>query len=104
VTVIEAADGSICIRYGDRDLQAKAFPRDGNITQQDVEDNKRLGHVLDVIRRRQLEVSEQQLQSRNRSLREKNRLKRPSSCADSACDLEPSALALSASSGEDAEQ
>jgi hypothetical protein len=75
VEVVEAEDGSVRIRYGDRYLKTRAFQKDGNITQQDIEDNKRLGHVLAVIRRRQLEVSEQQLQSRNRSLREKKRIK-----------------------------
>lgn len=59
VVVVEAEDGSVRIRYGDRDLKTRAFQKDGSITQQDIEDNRRLGHVLDLIRQRQLEVSEQ---------------------------------------------
>jgi hypothetical protein len=75
VVVIEREDGSVRIRYGDRDLLAAAFERDGNVTQQDVEDNKRLGRILEVLRQKQLEVSQRQLQSRNRSLREKRRIR-----------------------------
>jgi hypothetical protein len=75
VVVVEDEDGSVRIRYSDRDLQVMAFQRDGNITQQDVEDNKRLGRILEVLRQKQLEISQQQLQSRNRSLREKKRIK-----------------------------
>ena len=43
VLMVEADDGSVRIRYGDRDLETRAFQKDGNITQQDIEDNKRLG-------------------------------------------------------------
>jgi hypothetical protein len=63
------------IRFEDEDLPARAFEKDGNVTQKDVEDNKHLGQVLEVIRKQQLEHSKQQLTSRNRSLREKQRIR-----------------------------
>jgi hypothetical protein len=49
--------------------------RDGNVTQQDIEDNKLLGHVLEKIRQQQLVHSQQQLTFRNYSLREKRRIR-----------------------------
>jgi hypothetical protein len=75
VLVVEAEDGSVSIRYGDQDLPARAFERDGNINQQDVDDNKRLGRILAQLREKQLEAGEQRIQSRATSLREKKRLR-----------------------------
>jgi hypothetical protein len=76
VLVVEAEDGSVRIRYRDQDLPARAFERDGNINQQDVEDNKRLGRILTQLRQKQLDASEQRILSRNTNLREKKRLRR----------------------------
>lgn len=75
VVVMESEDGSVIIRYRDRELAARVFERDGNITQRDVEDNKYLSNILDQLRQKQLNASQSQLQSRNHSLREKCRVK-----------------------------
>jgi hypothetical protein len=72
---MEAEDGSVSIRYGDRELAARGFERDGNIAQRDVEDNKYLGRILEQLREKQLEASREQLQLRGRSLREKTRVR-----------------------------
>jgi hypothetical protein len=72
--VVEAEDGTVRIHYNNHDVPATAFEKDGNVTQQDVEDNKRLGHILEQVRQKQLDTSRRQLVSRNRSLREKKRL------------------------------
>jgi len=73
VVVLEQEDGSVRIQHNGKDLPARAFRKEG-VTTADVVENKRLGHVLEVIRRQQLERDRQKLESEHLTIRKKRLL------------------------------
>lgn len=74
VEVHEMQDGTVTIEHGGVELPALDFHKDGGVRQQDVEDNKYLGVVLEQIRKAQLERDEHKLRTTG-TRREKSLLK-----------------------------
>jgi hypothetical protein len=54
VQVCESEDGAVRVTYRGAELAARAFPKDGAVTQATVVDNKLLGGALEEIRQKQL--------------------------------------------------
>jgi transposase len=75
VDVHEREDGTVLIRYGSQKLEATAVRKEGHVSQQDVESNKYLAHILDQLRHEQLARDEETLRSGTATLRQKHRLR-----------------------------
>ena len=71
VTVYELEDGSVSIRYKGTELPARPFHKDRRVTQGAIVANKRLGAMLEHIKKRQEGQEERRLASA-RTKREKN--------------------------------
>ena len=71
VDVHETIDGTVQIRHGTNELRAAPFRKAGQITQQDVADNKYLATILEKLRLTQLAEDERSLTESRKTKREK---------------------------------
>ncbi len=58
IGIEEREDGSLSFWHGEHELLATAFPKDQNVRQGEIVENKRLSAVLDAIQERQREQTE----------------------------------------------
>jgi len=85
VRVHEWADGRVEIRAGEKSLPYSLFGDNLRISQAAIVENKRLGAVLAVIQKAQIERDRQQLDSTKLTVREKERIR--AGWAEAAPDL-----------------
>jgi hypothetical protein len=87
VRVHEWADGRVEIRAGEKSLPYSLFEDNPRISQAAIVENKRLGAVLAVIQKAQIERDRQRLDSTKLTVREKERIR--AGWAEAAPDLLP---------------
>lgn len=68
--------GSVVLEYRGSELSATAFPKDAHIKPGAIVENKRLGHVLQVIEAAQRERTENQLRAKRMTLRRTDQLRK----------------------------
>jgi len=87
VRVHEWADGRAEMRAGEKSLPCSLFEGNPRISQAAIVENKRLGAVLAVIQKAQIERDRQRLGSKKLTVREKERIR--AGWAEAAPDLLP---------------